>query len=1035
LQATPEPTSLGTAAPTIAPEPTEPTQPPPTLPPTLDPDQCRRFMASSDFSRLGDSLDRDEYIRFLNRWNVQEFSSEFDELPSAMQLNYIALATLETPNGLEINIFGAKPGQSPTPDQDEFLNRICIDTAIALVATESPTMAPTITRRPTMAPVVTLQPVTAAPGTPTFPPGIAEAYNAFIISSNGLDASSLQAGTNNGRILDEAYELFVETTVPTISVSDSENAEEERRLFLRSRRQLDATYEDGTSEITLIVDADCPEGIAADGKTCQIAYAKFQLAVEENDDPNAISQFYTRETQKRIRNGDLQTRLLEINDRTVLTIEGSTEPVLPVDTDAPASASTGAPTAAPGGGPSTSRSGGGTNIGMIVGVTAAALIVIGVAYFLCRGRCRNGSAKMGNDGGTGRGDSKNEDDDDASDKDDDDDDDDEEDVEANGFGADASNPKKEQSFSKSNEDPKNRFGFGRGNKKNSAKGFDDDDVFGDNAPPPGGDGQDDASNVDFGDYAFEEPSIGQDRNEAKETGSVAGNDNVFGDDNKSAGWPNGEGAADNFFGNNDGGGWGVSNTQDAGADNFFGEAAFGESKSEASGSKSGSDDDDSYSSGNSTYESGTKDGDDKTNDSSSHSSEGSTTKRDSDSESSPSSLPSKLKERDDEMAAMIDDGNWDGLVEAAEKFNTSGSMEDTTSKKSDSYKSNSREDDGSRSSRSGGDEGSASFTEASSFRTVDRERQAEYRAQVEALVRLVVPDELGEIDAMMKKFRGREDELVSTLQNMQERVAPNRARAAIHKSKGRPTRAGGGFQSDGAFSAMSGITEATDDTMAGATAIAAASLPTHPEEEFEDDEEAYDDAMGFDDAAFGGTIEEGSYEDGSRSRSQGDEEDGSRSYYSDEDGSRSYYSDEDGSRSGSRSRSRRDDEDGSRSYYSDEDGSRSRSRSGRGDGEDGDGDGSRSYYSDEDGSRSRSYDDEDGSRSYYSDEDGSRSRSRRGEGDDGDGSRSYYSDEDGSRSRSQDGEERSYYSNEDEGSRSYYSDEEGSFIEEEVIDE
>ena len=50
------------------------------------------------------------------------------------------------------------------------------------------------------------------------------------------------------------------------------------------------------------------------------------------------------------------------------------------------------------------------------------------------------------------------------------------------------------------------------------------------------------------------------------------------------------------------------------------------------------------------------------------------------------------------------------------------------------------------------------------------------------MVRRVVPDEIDNVDEMMKQFRGREEELVETLRTMQERSVAQRARAAVHKS-------------------------------------------------------------------------------------------------------------------------------------------------------------------------------------------------------------------------------------------------------------
>ena len=58
-------------------------------------------------------------------------------------------------------------------------------------------------------------------------------------------------------------------------------------------------------------------------------------------------------------------------------------------------------------------------------------------------------------------------------------------------------------------------------------------------------------------------------------------------------------------------------------------------------------------------------------------------------------------------------------------------------------------------------------TSVSDLPTSERQRK-EIQAEVESLVRLVVPDEVDNIDAMMAQFRNREDELLQTLKTMQE---------------------------------------------------------------------------------------------------------------------------------------------------------------------------------------------------------------------------------------------------------------------------
>jgi hypothetical protein len=57
-----------------------------------------------------------------------------------------------------------------------------------------------------------------------------------------------------------------------------------------------------------------------------------------------------------------------------------------------------------------------------------------------------------------------------------------------------------------------------------------------------------------------------------------------------------------------------------------------------------------------------------------------------------------------------------------------------------------------------------------------------YRAEVEALVRRVVPDELSNVDDILIQFSGREQELIETLRAMQEKSIAQRARAAVQRS-------------------------------------------------------------------------------------------------------------------------------------------------------------------------------------------------------------------------------------------------------------
>ena len=68
----------------------------------------------------------------------------------------------------------------------------------------------------------------------------------------------------------------------------------------------------------------------------------------------------------------------------------------------------------------------------------------------------------------------------------------------------------------------------------------------------------------------------------------------------------------------------------------------------------------------------------------------------------------------------------------------------------------------------------------------DVQRQQEVCAEVEALVRLVVLEETGNVDAMLTQFKRREEELLQTLRTMQERSVTARTRAAVARGRGRP---------------------------------------------------------------------------------------------------------------------------------------------------------------------------------------------------------------------------------------------------------
>ena len=120
---------------------------------------------------------------------------------------------------------------------------------------------------------------------------------------------------------------------------------------------------------------------------------------------------------------------------------------------------------------------------------------------------------------------------------------------------------------------------------------------------------------------------------------------------------------------------------------------------------------------------------------------------------------SESNHRAAELDRMVEHGDWEGVVLAAAQFEGSSSIQG--------------EDEDTQFSSN------VSTTENGSPSSEEKE---EIRAEVERLVRRVVPDEIDNIDEMMIQFEGREAELVETLRTMQERSVAQRARAAVQKT-------------------------------------------------------------------------------------------------------------------------------------------------------------------------------------------------------------------------------------------------------------
>ena len=127
-----------------------------------------------------------------------------------------------------------------------------------------------------------------------------------------------------------------------------------------------------------------------------------------------------------------------------------------------------------------------------------------------------------------------------------------------------------------------------------------------------------------------------------------------------------------------------------------------------------------------------------------------------------------------EIDKLVDAGDWQGVVLAAARFEADQTFD------GESYSaSNSSRWTGSGTSAK---TGSVATGDHSTSGVSNQRGQEEIRAEVEALVRRVVPEEADNINEMMTQFKGREEELVETLRRMQERAIASRARLAVQKS-------------------------------------------------------------------------------------------------------------------------------------------------------------------------------------------------------------------------------------------------------------
>ena len=173
-------------------------------------------------------------------------------------------------------------------------------------------------------------------------------------------------------------------------------------------------------------------------------------------------------------------------------------------------------------------------------------------------------------------------------------------------------------------------------------------------------------------------------------------------------------------------------------------------------------------------------------------------------------------ERAAELDLLVENGDWEGVVAAAAKFDAQEALHDAQSSQNSESGSVLSSANGSNTSSfvSGSGAGSSTGTTPSGSQTIDTttspstytatgltatsdtvstrskaRKLNEIRGEVEALVVAVVPEEADNVDEMMTQFRGREEELVETLRSMQERQVAQKARKESQKYAKRQAKA------------------------------------------------------------------------------------------------------------------------------------------------------------------------------------------------------------------------------------------------------
>jgi hypothetical protein len=136
-------------------------------------------------------------------------------------------------------------------------------------------------------------------------------------------------------------------------------------------------------------------------------------------------------------------------------------------------------------------------------------------------------------------------------------------------------------------------------------------------------------------------------------------------------------------------------------------------------------------------------------------------------------------EKTRELDNLIQTGDWEGIIQAAARFEAEINQDDQSAT---IFEDNDSQTDSRSGSRSGSLNSGSVFSSSIQPSSAVSEtqdpppNQEEYRKEVHDLVSRVVPEELEHVDDMIAQFKGRENELLETLRTMQERNVAQKAK-------------------------------------------------------------------------------------------------------------------------------------------------------------------------------------------------------------------------------------------------------------------